>query len=156
MIKVLLNGKDISHEELNILISRDAVTGEEMVKMYSGFEEFTMCSPQDHIEVSIDVCSKKDLPALYEDSKLIDESILTLEHMMERMKGELESIHDRYLKLQGQYEELDLAFDKRNERDAETVRKIILQDPAAFQNISADSVSVSYMVDRLIEMYWKK
>ena len=156
MITVLLNGKDISHEDLNILISRNAVTGEETVRMYSGFEEINMSSLQDHIEVSIDVCSKKDLPTLYEDSKLIDESVHIIEQALEVVRREIESIHGRHLKIKEELDELLTKDMERDERDKETVRKIILQNPAAFKGISAGAVSVAYMVDRLIEMYRNK
>lgn len=156
MIKFDLNGEDMSAENLNILISRDKVTGEEEVRLYNGTEEIIMTNLHDNIDVSINVSSGTDIKDIYENTKTVSSCLDIITSALETIQNELQTAQKKHEDLYKDYMALCDVLMRKNDEETETIRRIILQDPQTFKGISAKTVGLPYMVGRLIDLYQKK
>lgn len=106
MIEFILNGKDISKDDLNILICKDNILNEMELKLFVGNEEIYINDENAEISVSINVTSDDDLEMIYEDSKDIQSSTETIQRAYGIIKNELDNIKEKYQNLHEQYIEL--------------------------------------------------
>ncbi|MEE5992040.1 MAG: hypothetical protein V3G42_02225 [Oscillospiraceae bacterium] len=103
MIEFILNGKDISKGDLNILICKDNILNEMEMKLFVGNEEMSIDDKNAEISVSINVTSEDDLETIYEDSQDIQSSMETIQRAYGIIKNELDNIKKKYENLSQEY-----------------------------------------------------
>lgn len=106
MVEFILNGKNLSEDDLNILICKDGITKETELKIFVGNEELCVTDETAEISISINVTSDDNLETIYQDSQDIQSSTETIQRAYGIIKNELDNIKEKYANLHEQYIEL--------------------------------------------------
>ena len=106
MVEFILNGKNLSEDDLNLLVCRDNLLNETELKLFVGNEEISINDENAEISVSINVTSDDDLETIYENSQDIQSSTETIQRAYGIIKNELDNIKEKYQNLHEQYIEL--------------------------------------------------
>lgn len=153
MLTVTLNGKDISNDDLNILITQDIIKDELEVQMFNG-EETCFNKDSNDIEISIDIKSDtSDIFTFYKRGKHIDDSINIIRRAINVINAELINIDNEWRELLEKHNSLCDSIIKRDDKDIALLRKIKMLDPILFKDINEKKNSIHSGVEKLIKRY---
>ncbi len=93
MIKLTINGKEYSEENIDILINYDYIRDKTDVKLFNGSEELSFDSKSADFNISIDINSgDTDLTAIVDGNKRIEDSISIIQRANRTINSELDNI----------------------------------------------------------------
>ena len=95
MIELIINGKDYSEGDINLLINQDGITGTNELQFFTGDSELRFNDENAEINISIKIDSDDDLNKLIDGSQNANMSIDRINHALAFIRRELDVVRTR-------------------------------------------------------------